>query len=182
MKTCHHLLIVLFVFCISIQESRATDVRSADKLVEMKVSLLVSDNSSKAYIDFKMIYKGMDPIIVSRDNLIGSRVFENVNLQAVSFLDYRKSRFVKCPKPIQNILIDDAGVGVEKISHNAVLEQRIDLNEVYGNMSKILGRCDLVIYWSYKIDVQSGPQIERLAGALVIPSDINLDKRSKNGD
>lgn len=156
------------VLCCVAYSSDAQDVRFL-----MSVTPSVAKDASSAVIVFRLRYEGIRPIKANVAWLPGERVFRFISFKADSFPIYDNNPFVYCPKPLEWVFIDDPGVGYKTISPGEDLIQEIDLFKLYENMPNILGKCDFVFYWSYKVYLD-GYDAPRVAGTVVIPATLRM--------
>lgn len=131
----------------------------------------VGITSNSAGIEIVLKYEGDKPVKAETYSLPGGRI-EVLDLTARQYSARSKKRPVPCPAPHQRIIVDDSGSGESIVRPGQVFSQVIDLREVVSNLDEILGKCDLVLHWSYQPELRDGLFADRAAGALVIPASL----------
>ena len=145
--------------------------------IEMHVEPLIDKSKSKATLKFSLKYTGDSILVVDSHNLPGMRVARSISYMADSIIDYKSKQFKPCPTPEEKIFFDEGAIGNYELQPGEVLVQYIDLFQVYSEFEKILGVCDFVFYWNYKLDIEGDYEMPRIAGAIVIPSTLQVEKQ-----
>lgn len=167
------LIVVTTLAAFPITVANAAGREYSGKLT-MMVRPSAPADASAASLEFRLKYYGTDPISASVENLPGERLFHFLSLRAERYTVYGTSPLIRCPQPRERIFIDDPGVGYKTIMPGQEISQTIDLFKLYDNLEEIIGKCDLVVFWSHKIDLEGDYQTPRLAGAAVFPATLDI--------
>lgn len=109
------------------------------------------------------------------------------NHRAVDFLKYEMevvSAFEGengesgCDELLENVYIDDAGFGVENVAPGEKIENTISLNFIYPNIGDIIGKCDVIFFWSYRPKIEGEIVADRVAGAIAISRSLTVSPAS----
>lgn len=134
---------------------------------DMIVTPSADVKAGEATLNFELKYKGTSPIMVARSSVPGVQDGA-IWIGAEYFPDFGDN-FHPCPKPIENVYIEDGLLGTMTIQPGQTITQAVKLSTRYANLQQILGKCDLVVFWSYKPELTTGAA-ERQAGSVVFPA------------
>lgn len=127
-------------------------------------------NAGTITLTFKLTYQGNDEIVVDRSVLPGVQRMQAVYIDAGRFPDRDLPRGTHCGNLEEVIVIDDPGPGTQLVTPGEEFIDVIRLNDWYRGWEGVLGRCEVVINWSYKLYTHSGVIFPRMAGSIVVPS------------
>lgn len=155
-------LLLLFFLMPSLQaaamESRFT----------MTTSSSIDTSRGDATLNFDLAFSGSKPIVLARSSIPG--VQKDAIWIGVDFFPVSGENFHPCPEPVEKIFINDGLLGTATIQPGQSMREVVKLSDRYSNIGDILGKCDLVVFWSYKPKLETGDYSERLAGAFVLPA------------
>ncbi|MEO6344478.1 MAG: hypothetical protein ABIO49_15180 [Dokdonella sp.] len=130
----------------------------------------VFDNHSLPSLEFHMTYTGTQAIKVGSSSVPGNRIAYSVHFEVESFSRFDVEPFYACPPPKKRYIVDDPGHNEILLEPGKDYVQRIDLADHVANLSELVGKCDLVVFWAHKLDVvEKGLTSQIMAGAVVIP-------------
>lgn len=129
----------------------------------------------EALLEFNLTYEGNESISVDISNLLGKRI-RSISFKADRIRNFNNKPFINCPIPEQKIFIDDPGIGYVLIKPGETVTQKIDLYQIFYKFDQIIGKCDFVFYWNYKLDITKSYQAPRIGGAVIIPANLDIKK------
>ena len=129
--------------------------------------------SGVAEVGFSITYEGHDSIVAERATLPGGRI-EPIRFHVEGYAVDDAEIFHACPAPEQRLIIDDGAIGEVRIAPGQTLTHVIDLRKNISNLKEILGKCDLVLYWTFR-PLLKGMRADRAAGAVVIPASLKME-------
>ena len=125
-------------------------------------------------IKFTLSYYGSYELEVDKGSLIGQGRLKTVSLDLSEFQDYDKEVGESCKKVEEKIYIDDPSPGWRKINDGESFSEILNVGDFFKEISDVIGKCDIVINWSYKIYTKGKYRFPRISGSFTIPSDLNL--------
>lgn len=143
--------------------TRAAEVPEFSMVVEQEVDAKAGD----ATLHFDLIYNGRQPIKLKTSSVPGQQDTA-IWIFAERFLDFKSSARSDCPRLKEIIFIDDGRLGNTTINPGQHISQSIKLSGRYSNTAQAIGKCDTVVFWSYKPNKEIGDS-QRLSGAIFLP-------------
>lgn len=134
----------------------------------MIVNSSIDRKAGDAELTFNLTFSGSRPVVVNRSSMPDLQ--SNAIWTSAEYFPNYGDSYQPCPRPKEKIEINDGLLGTTTIKPGQSVQQKIKLSDLYFNTNEIVGKCDLVIFWSYKPEFESGEHTERLAGAVVIPA------------
>ena len=96
-----------------------------------------------------------------------------LRLELTRFLDYDVDSAKPCAELDEIITIDDPSPGYRTVSPGQEFTAVVLLSERYEGVKDILGQCDLVAHWSFKMYTEDRLRFPRMAGSVVIPATLD---------
>lgn len=127
----------------------------------------VDAKAGDATLHFDLTYNGHQPVKI-RTSSVPAAQDTAIWILAERFLDIGSSTRGDCPRLKEIIFIDDGKLGNTTINPGQHIKQSIKLSDRYSNTAQVIGKCDTVVFWSYKPDKETGDS-QRLSGAILLP-------------
>lgn len=153
-----------FLFLLCLLTSEVT----ADPKFTMAVDSNIDRKTGDAELTFSLTLSGPSPVVVTKSSM--PDIQKNAIWTSAEYFPNYGDDYHPCPRPKEKIEINDGLLGTTTIKPGQSIQQKIKLSELYFNTNEIVGKCDLVLFWTYKPELESGETTERLAGAIVIPA------------
>lgn len=134
----------------------------------MRVTPTVSQNGEVS-LRFKLRYEGKQSFEADRGSIPSSKSLRIVSLGADRFPDYDNASTI-CRSLKEVITIDDPSPGYVEVKPGQEFVEDVPLSNKVEGVKDVLGRCELVVTWSYKMYTQDKVRFPRMAGSIVIPS------------
>lgn len=165
MKICHFMILVL----LQVGSLWPASV-SADQSLTMRVVPIVLP-SKEVQLDFDLRYDGDQSFEADVGTLPGVQARNVVALDADRFPDWDNQWAGNpCPSFREIISINEPSPGWRLVSGGQQFHERVALSDLYSGVEGSIGRCDIVINWSYKLYTKNKVRFPRMAGSVVIPS------------
>ncbi|MGO1000772.1 hypothetical protein [Lysobacter sp. CA196] len=133
----------------------------------MTVSPDVDLKQGDAVLNFELKYNGSAPAVITRSSVPGVQDTA-IWIAVESFPEYGDN-YHPCPRPADKLVIDDGVLGTMTIQPGQSIKQAVSLSGRFTKIREVLGKCDLVVFWSYAPESENGVG-ERLAGSIVLPA------------
>jgi len=149
----------------------------AKDAITMHVVPFVS-SEEKLGIEFHLKYSGATKLTVEVSNLPGVQRLSTVYVDVQRTYDNNAEPFEICPSPTATMVIDDPGIGSRTVVAGQEFVEKVYLNDSVSNLSQIMGKCDVIAFWEYKLyaDSANGPiDFPRMAGAVVFRRDLSFN-------
>lgn len=134
---------------------------------EITVTQDVDVKAGDAILHFDLTYNGQQPVKI-RTSSAPDRQDTAIWILAERFLDIGSSTRGNCPRLKEIIFIDDGKLGSTTVHPGQHIKQSIKLSDRYSNAAQVVGKCDTVVFWSYKPDKETGDS-QRISGAILLP-------------
>ena len=123
-------------------------------------------------VDFWLSSTSSVPMSIEKSSWFGGEDSSPISITAEQFPDFASQPFVACPAPLERIIISDPSPGAVQLPPKGGLRATVIMSTRYKNIQDIIGKCDLVLTWSYRLYLDEGPSASRMAGVVVIPASL----------
>ncbi len=135
----------------------------------MHVTPVVSSDNDVS-LRFQLRYTGQDSLEAQASSLPGVQRRFTIALDVQRYPDYDNPAGRPCANLQDIITIDDPGPGWKSVNSGQEFVEDVRLADLYKGVGDVLGRCELVVNWSYKMYTRDKIRFPRMAGSVVIPS------------
>jgi hypothetical protein len=123
-------------------------------------------------LQFHLRYVGEEAFEADQGSIASGRGLR-IALDATRFPDYdNNGRSGPCVNLEEIITVNDPDSGFREVKPGEEFVEVIRLSEQYHGVKEVLGQCELVVNWSYKMYTQDKVRFPRLAGSVVVPSSL----------
>ena len=135
----------------------------------MAVDSNIDRKAGDAELTFNLTFSGPNSVVVARSSM--PDIQKNAIWTSAEYFPNYGDNYRPCPKLKEKIEINDGLLGTITIKPGQSFQQKIKLSDLYFNANEIVGKCDVVLFWTYKPELESGEHTERLAGTVVITAE-----------
>jgi hypothetical protein len=145
---------------------KGADVPTLRMHVEPRISA-----EKEVRLHFHLRYEGKTGLEVEASTLPGVQRRHTIAVEVGRYPDYDNKDATPCGNLEEIITIDDPGPGWRVVQPGAAFDEDVKLDELYKGIDSMIGRCEVVINWSYKMYTRDEIRFPRMAGSVVVPWD-----------
>jgi hypothetical protein len=162
-------LLLLFALSLTVMSHDSAGADRPSLTMQVTPTVNVGDDVT---LTFRLRYQGSESITADISTLPGVQKLKTVFVDAGRFPDRDLPHGTKCGNLKEVIMIDDPGLGSIPVAPGQEFVETVHLSKWYLGLENVLGRCEIVVNWSYKLYAHDDTVgFPRMAGSVVIPSD-----------
>ena len=146
--------------------------------IEVRMEGAGMETIESAKVTFRVTFSADRNLTIRSESLVSDSDSSAVSITASEFPASFEPDGVACPSPQEVTTIQEGPGRWVSLGRTYETVGTIDLNERFANLGKIIGRCDLVVFWSYKPNLGVGVDVSRISGSLLISALRRLNEPS----
>jgi hypothetical protein len=121
-------------------------------------------------VQFRLRYSGIENFEAEASSLPGVQRRNTIAIDVSRYPDYDNSENKPCGTLNDIIVVDDPGTGWRRVQPGEEWVENVKLSDLVSGVKDVVGHCDIVINWSYKMYTRDKVRFPRMAGSIVVPS------------